>query len=119
AWMYRQYKSLVFLTESAEHNELAYPPKMRSAAGVHRLRALLELGNRRDPRLYYRGYPCQCVVGMFHAGAVAIGKTAAERRTSRIALWQQRAAFETLAAALPERPQSRTLQVKYTGPTLV
>src|SRR5690606_17130656 len=77
AWMYRQYKSLVFLTESAEHNELAYPPKMRSAAGVHRLRALLELGNRRDPRLYYRGYPCQCVVGMFHAGAVAIGKTAA------------------------------------------
>lgn len=116
--LYRRYKSLVLLTESAEHNEVAYPARMRSTAGVNRLKALLELGNRRDPHLFHHGYPCACAVGMFHAGAVAVGADAASRRASRIALWRQADCFEKLAPVLPEPAQARTLQVIYTGPTL-
>ncbi len=117
-WMYRQYKSLVFLTENAEHNTVSYPQRMRAASGVGRLKALLSVGNQRDPHLYYPGYPCQCAVGMFHGGVVAIGSSAAKRRASRVALWRHRENFQTFAPVLPEVFQGKTLQVSYTGPTL-
>jgi hypothetical protein len=116
--MYRKYKSLVFLTENAEHNEVAYPAKMRALSGVNRLKPLLAMGNRRYPRLYYPGYPVCPAVGMFNAGAVAVGRTAAARRASRIEIWRNAAGFEKLAPQLPEPPRAKTLQVQYTGPTI-
>lgn len=116
--VYRKYKSLVFLTESAEHNQIAYASNRRARAGVNRVRALLSLGNRRHPRLYYEGYPCYCTVGMFHAGVVAIGRTAAHRRASRVSIWRQADHFQQVATAIPEPPMTKTLQVNYTGPTL-
>jgi len=109
---------MVFLTENSEHNEVAYPPKMRALAGVNRLKPLLAMGNRRYPTLYYAGYPCGVAVGMFHTGIVAVGKTAAARRASRVNLWRNAEFFAKLAPVLPEPSQAKTLQVTYTGPTI-
>lgn len=117
-WMYRQFKSMVFLTENAEHNQHAYVEKQRAASGVNRLKPLLAMGSRRFPKLYYHGYPCQLAVGMFNAGAVAVGETAAERRASRIELWRNAGAFEKLSPVLPETAGAKMLQVHYTGPTI-
>ena len=117
-YLYRRFKSLVFLTENAEHNEVCYPARMRATSGVNRLKALLALGNRRHPSLPHSGYPCAMAVGMFHAGAVAMGANAAERRASRVALWRSAEAFKQLAPELPERPRAKTLKVTYDGAAL-
>ncbi|MGB7160358.1 MAG: M14 family zinc carboxypeptidase [Tepidisphaeraceae bacterium] len=117
-YAYRRFKSLVFLTENAEHNEVCYPARMRASSGVNRLKPLLVLGNRRHPCLPHSGYPCAMAVGMFHAGAVAVGANAAERRASRVELWRAAESFKQLAPALPERPRAKTLQVKYDGAAL-
>jgi hypothetical protein len=116
--LYRRYKSMVFLTESAEHNEVAYPPKQRATAGVNRLKPLLALGCRRYPGSYYSGYPVNCAVGMFHCGVVAVGKTASARRRSRVELWQHAAAFEKVSPQLPEPARGKTMLVDYRGPAL-
>lgn len=117
-YAYRRFKSMVFLTESAEHNEIAYPPKMRTLAGVNRLKPLLAAGNRRHGKCFYAGYPTSMAVGMFHGGVTAVGKTSSTRRASRIELWRNVAAFMKLGPVIPEPAQSKTLQVTYTGPTL-
>lgn len=121
-YMYRQFKSLVFLTENAESHDDpvngSYALETRVASGVCRLKPLLALGNARSPQSFYSGYPLPPVVGMHHAGVVGIGKTAAERRKSRIALWQQSDAFEAVTAVVPEKPGVKRLRVKYSGPTL-
>lgn len=116
-WMYRQFKSLVFLTENSEDNEHAYPERMRVRSGVGRLKPLLATGNRRDPRLYHPGYPCAMAVGMFHGGLVAVGETAAARRQSRIDLWRASTSFE-LSAQIPEKLGTRIMQLTYRGETL-
>jgi hypothetical protein len=114
-YLYRRFKSLVFLTENAEHNTFAYPEKMRATSGVNRLKPLLALGNRRNPHCHYSGYPVTPAVGMYHAGVVAVGQTAAERRTSRIAIWRASAGFAKLSIAIPEKPLLKTMQVDYRG----
>jgi len=117
-YAYRRFKSMVFLTENAEHNEIAYPEKMRVLSGVNRLKPLLAMGNRRYQNLYYAGYPCYMAIGMFHTGVVAVGKTASARRASRIELWRNAEFFTKLSPVLPELPAAKTLQVAYTGPTI-
>src|SRR5690606_10296365 len=114
-WMYRQFKSIVFLTETAEHNDMSYPEAMRVASGRGRLRALLAAGSRRHPKLYYPGYPNGMAVGMFVAGIVAVGKTAADRRRSRIAIWLQSKHFKKVSAKIPEPADLKTLLVNYAG----
>src|SRR5690606_32165383 len=114
-WMYRQFKSLVFLTESAEANAVSYPEPMRVASGLGRLKPLLALGGRRHPLLYYPGYPCGVAAGMFDAGVVAVGRTAAERRRSRLSIWQNVSRFQSVRAVIPEQFLSKTLRVEYTG----
>jgi hypothetical protein len=116
-WMYRQFKSLVFLTENSEHNDHLYPERMRARSGVGRLKPLLAAGNRRHPSLYHAGYPCAMAVGMFNAGIVATGANAAARRDSRVNIWRQSASFE-VAAQLPERAGTKVMQIKYAGPAL-
>ncbi len=117
-YAYRRFKSMVFLTENAEHNDIAYPAKMRALSGVNRLKPLLAMGNRRHPSQYYSGYPCSMAIGMFHTGVVAVGKTAAARRASRLDLWRNADAFIKLSTAIPEPLESKTLHVTYTGPTI-
>jgi len=116
--MYRKYKSMVFLTETAEENDQSYPAKMRAASGLNRLKPLLAIGNRRHPKLYHNGYPVSVVVGMFHAGAVAIGETATDRRASRLDIWRNAAGFNSLAPVFPEQQNIKTLRIDYTGATI-
>lgn len=114
-WMYRQFKTLVFLTENAEHNEGSYSDRVRAASGLNRLKPLLAMGNTRHPKQYYNGYPIVPVVGMYHAGAVAVGATAAARRASRVQIWRNTAGFKSLGPAIPEREDVKRLLVEYTG----
>jgi hypothetical protein len=117
-YLYRRFKSLVFLTENAEHDEVCYPARMRASSGVNRLKPLLALGSRRHPSLQYAGYPCLMVAGMFNAGVVAVGATAVARRASRVEGWRHADSFTRIAPVLPERPRSKILQVTYQGPPL-
>ncbi len=114
-WMYRQFKSLVFLLESSEANSMSNPRDMQIASGVGRLKALLTLGNQRHPKLYYPGYPCYLTTGMFNKGIVAVGRTAAERRRSRIGIWKNTAAFKQVKPKIPEAFYRKTLLVDYQG----
>jgi len=114
-YAYRTFKSIVMLTENAEHNEVGYPPSHRARVGLARLRALLAWGNRRHPSLYYRGYPCYLAAGMFHAGVVAVGRTAAARRKSRLAVLRQAAGFRGLRATASVEAKRKHHVVDYTG----
>ncbi len=76
------------------------------------------MGSVRHPKLYYRGYPNPVCVGMFHAGAVAVGTTAADRRKSRVDIWSKAAGFNSLLPVFPEKQNIKTLQVDYGGPNL-
>lgn len=114
-WMYRKFKSIVFLLESAEDNSISHPEDMRIASGIGRLKALFALGNERHPSLYHPGYPCNMAAGMFHRGVVAAGNTAAERRQSRLAIWKNVAHFALLRMRIPEHYTDKVLLVDYQG----
>ena len=115
AYAYRRYKSIVMLTESTEDNDHAYPRELTLKVGLARLMALLDVGQRRDPRLYYPGYPNALVLGMPWTAVVAAGTTAAARRASRVAIWRQRDAFDTVHAGLPELPHQKHKTIDYCG----
>jgi len=116
--VYRRYKTLCILTETAESNTLAYPLSVRVRAGLARLKALLAWGNRRHPHLYYPGYPVDPVGGMFTEGAVALGKTMAQRRKSRLAIWRNMDHFRKLANDIPEKAKEKAIRFAWSGPTL-
>lgn len=117
-YLYRRFKSLVFLTENAEHDEATYPPAVQARSGVNRFKPLLAMGNRRHPCFYYEGYPCPPAVGMYHAGAVAVGETAAARRQSRVEIWRNRSGFAHLKVDIPEPADRKLLRVRYEGSPL-
>ncbi|MEX0746267.1 MAG: M14 family zinc carboxypeptidase [Phycisphaeraceae bacterium] len=115
---YEQFKSIVMLTESTEHDEVHYPRELTAAVGVARLEALLAWGNGHHPKLPYAGYPNQLVLGMFSRGVIATGATAAARRSSRVNIWRQRAHFHRIKADLPEQAMRKTVVTEYDGPPL-
>jgi hypothetical protein len=117
-WMYRNFKSIVFLTESAEANRIGPSAEVRMASALAKIRALLAHGNRRHRKLYYEGYPCFMTAGMFVCGIVAVGQTAAQRRHSRIDAWRNRAAFTKLDRELPEQALHKRLHLQYDGELL-
>ena len=117
-WVYRQFKSISLLTETAEDNRIAYPAADRVRSGVAKLRTLLAWGNRRHPKLRYSGYPCYLAAGMFVSGIVAVGRTAAERRASRVAAWRHRACFTRIDRCDPEPANDRRAVVHYAGEPL-
>jgi hypothetical protein len=117
AFCYRRYKSLSFLTETAESNEFAFPARDRARSGLARIRALLARGNRRHPKLRYEGYPCY-LAGMFEKGLVAVGKTAAARRRSRVDIWRNFGKLREFKSEVPERPDLKRLRVDYRGARL-
>lgn len=118
ALAYQQFKSIVMLTESTEHDEVHYPRDLTARVGVARLQALLAYGNRRHPKCPYPGYPNQLVLGMWSSGVVALGATAAARRHSRVGIWRQGDRFHKLRLRLPEEAMRKTLAIEYDGPTL-
>lgn len=117
AFAYRNFKSLSILTETCESNEHAYPPRDRARSGLARMKALLAWGSRRHPKLYYPGYPCY-LVGMFQRGLVAVGKTAAGRRKSRVEIWRHWSGFKRFDVAGPEAPTEKRMVIEYKGPPL-
>ena len=58
-------------------------------SGLLRHRRLLQIGNERWPGEYYPGYPTRVILGNTHATVTAYGRTAAERRRSRVELWNR------------------------------
>ncbi len=118
AFCYREFKSLSLLTETAESNEYSHPARLRARSGLARLKALFAWGNRRFPKLPYPGYPCY-LMGMFYGGLVAVGRTAAERRRSRVAIWRNRGGFkEVRVGPHPMPPDELNIRVRYEGPDL-
>ncbi len=115
---YRKFKSIMLLTENSEHNDCAYPAKLRAESGLAKIRAALEWGNRRHSKFYYSGYPCYLIGASYSRGIVAIGRTAAARRRSRVDLWDQEEHIEDLRIVAPEQLKHRELGLKYTGKTL-
>jgi len=117
-WMYRQFKSMVFLTETAEDNRHAYPAADRVRSGLARIKTLLAHGNRRHPKLSTAGYPCSLALGMFVSGIVAIGRSAAERRAGRVAIWRSREHFVKLDRCTPIRRDAKRVLLAYDGEPL-
>ncbi len=62
-------------------------------SGVLRHRRLLQIGNERWPGEHYPGYPTRVILGNTHARLTAYGQTAAERRRSRVELWNRLGEF--------------------------
>jgi len=79
------------------------------------LKTLLAWGTRRHPKLPYAGYPNLLVTGMFPCGVLSVGRDASARRRSRVAAWQEVAAFERVRLRIPQQPLAKTLQITYTG----
>ena len=121
-YMYRRFKALVFLTENAEDhlNPLGsgHSLRKRVLSGLNRLKPLLAMGNTRHAKHFYSGYPVSPVVGMFHAGVVAVGETAADRRVSRLEIWQHYEAFREVGLIVPEANGVKRLRIVYDGPRL-
>lgn len=115
---YRNFKSIVFLTETSEDNLHAWPARDRVRAGLARVKTLLAWGNRRHPKLPWRGYPCLLAGGMFHRGLVAVGADAAARRRSRLAIWRNVARFKRFELENPEPPCEKRFAVEYDGEPL-
>lgn len=115
---YRNYKSLPLLTETSEHNSVTPSAALRGRVGLARLRALLAWGGRRHSKLPYAGYPNQLVLGTWALGVAALGRTAAERRLSRVDIWRQADHFPRISYALPAAERARTILLPYTGQPL-
>ncbi len=118
AFAYRNFKSIVMLTESTEDNRHHYPRELTAKVGVARIMALLAWGNRRHPKQRYEGYPNSPVLGMNSRAMVPVGATAAARRRSRIDIWRHRSAVTSIQSILPEPPRLKTVMVTYDGPML-
>lgn len=115
---YRHFKAISILTETAESNEISAPAERRARAGVARMRALLEWGHRRHPFMYYPGYPVSLAVNMSSTGVTAVGRTAADRRRSRVDLWNHADHFRSIEIKLPEYPDRKTVTYVYDGESL-
>lgn len=117
-YAYRNFRSLVFLTENAEHNTHAYPLAVRTASGLEKMKVLLAHGNRRHAWFAHRGYPVG-LIGLRSGGLVAAGATASARRRSRLALWRR---IDDLLpprpARHPEEARLKTLRFGYRGAAL-
>lgn len=113
-YFYRKFKSLVILTEEGESDPHRYPRELIEKVGLARWKALLEYGNVRDERLYYEGYPTY-IFGMFDWAVVAVGETAAQRRASRYAIWQNFTSFNFPRIELPAAMKRKVISFAYKG----
>jgi hypothetical protein len=115
---YRNFKSIVMLTENSESNTHRYPAALTAKSGLAKVRALLQWGNRRHPKLYWSGYPNMLVSEFFSMGVLAWGANATQRRGSRLSIWKNAAHFKNFRLAYPEPRKAKKLLVDYAGPPL-
>ena len=71
------------------HSLIAASEVAWERSGLLRHRRLLEIGNERWPGEYYHGYPTRVIMGNTHARITAYGLSAAQRRRSRVELWNR------------------------------
>jgi hypothetical protein len=77
-YCYSRYHSLALASEIAWER-----------SGLLRHRRLLQIGNETWPGEYYAGYPTRVIASNNYHLLTAYGRTAADRRTSRIELWNK------------------------------
>lgn len=87
---YERFHSAVF---GMEVNHSLLVPTETAESGMAIVRSLLMEGNGRAPWEQDAGYPNRILIGDFFTSIRPVGKDAAQRRTSRSALWQQRQQF--------------------------
>ncbi|HUT61188.1 MAG TPA: M14 family zinc carboxypeptidase [Phycisphaerae bacterium] len=105
-YCYDRFHALAFGME-VNHHVLA--PDEAGAAGAAVVKALLDVGNARAAWQAHGGYPVEILKGDFAASIRPIGRTAAERRASRAAIWPNRKFFRV---GRREAPAARTVIVR-------
>lgn len=79
------------------------------ASGVARWRGLLRIGNKIWGDVATAGYPVNVIRTVSEHHVMAWGKTAAQRRASRVELWQKQAGFST--GSIYDMTDTRTMVV--------
>ena len=118
AYCYKHFKSLSVLTETPESNTHRPDARVRIRTGLERVKALLKWGNRDYEKVHAPGYPSSLVLGSYSLGIASRGKTARQRRASRIEIWSQADHFERLANEKPEKQKVKGIAYKYKGAPL-
>ncbi len=108
---YEHFHSLVF---GLEVNHAALSPPETAASGLAVIQALLNTGNIRSPWQHGPGYPNGILAGDFLTSIRATGSNAAERRASRVEVWQNREAFTALTREFLA-PNAIRVKVAYAG----
>jgi hypothetical protein len=114
---YRSFKSFVLLTEAPESDTHALAAEARARSGVAMLKVLLAHGQRRYAFCRYEGYPCE-LIGLSYGGFVPVGRTVAERRANRLALWNEADHLDGPKLAAPEELTFKRMTFVYDGPPL-
>ena len=112
---YQQYHTAVFGAE-VNHWSMTRPEDM-AKSGLAPCEALLKVGSSRLPWEKDPGYPVNLIHGDFRQSIRAVGADAAERRASRIRLWNQRMYFDTLHRFMPDA-STTVAKVRYIGKDL-
>lgn len=112
---YMKWHTLVFGMET-NHWGIARAEDI-AASGRIPCTALLHLGCTRFPWEKDRGYPVNLLQGDFRVSLRPVGKNAAERRASRIRLWQERLHFNLPQREMPDR-ETTVARVRYFGTDL-
>jgi hypothetical protein len=108
---YEDSHSLVF---GLEVNHAALSPPETAESGLAVIQAFLNAGNTRSPWQHNPGYPNGMLAGDFLTSIRATGSNAAERRASRVEVWQNRDQFTALAREFLA-PNAIRVKVAYSG----
>ena len=108
---YMKWHPLVF---GIETNHWALKPADVAKSGLSTCKALLSMGNQRFPWEMYSGYPVNLLHGDFRISLRPVGRSADDRRASRIVLWNERMHFSMLQREMPD-PETTISRVRYFG----
>ena len=97
---YRKWHSLVLGIET-NHWSMTNPTDI-AINGMVPCRTLLKLGSTRSPWEKDTGYPTNIIQGDFRISIRPVGKNAAERRASRVLLWNERQNFNLPWREMPD-----------------
>jgi len=108
---YERFHTLAFGMEVNHH---ALTPAEAAASGTAVIGAMLEAGNGRPWWEAGAGYPVSILAGDLFTSIRPTGRTLAERRASRVAIWRDRRFFSIGQREMPTRTTVR-VPFSYTG----
>ena len=111
------YEQLHSLVIGMEVNDFYLSDDECGKSGLAAIIPLLELGNTRSSWEFASGYPNRIVRGNMLVSLRAAGQSAAERRESRMEIWQKRDFFTNPITMLPSKNRIKA-KVKYSGEPL-